>query len=152
MIATGLLFTLVSCEQECGQVAQPALYFTLVDPLGKPLLSETNTSRLTVTYKRIYSGQSDTLRGVGFVGTSNHKYPSVPLLASQELLAQSPYADSASYQFLLDKKPVGTLRLYPFQKATDCDRWIYTSAVTFNGKVIPPVGPTNEVYLLPVIF
>lgn len=149
-VAFGLVVGGSSCEKDCNRVAQPALYFTLVDQMNKPLLTEATVSGVTVSYTINGGRYTDSLRLSGRLGASNAKYPSVPLLISTDILQYSTLADSGSYQLFLDRKPVGTLRLYPFKKSTQCDTWTYTSGVTFNGKFIPPAGPTNDVYLLPV--
>ena len=152
LIVLCLAASLSSCEKKCHPVVQPALYFTLVDQANKPLLTDNNALRVKVLYKRLglSNSKKDTLRLSEILSVGNIKYPATPLLVSSEILYQSTMVDSASYELLLDKKSVGTLRLYPLQRSVDCDTWTYTSSVTFNGKVIPPVGPTNEVYLLPV--
>lgn len=152
-VVAGLLFGLTGCEKKCVRVEQPVLYFTLVDQAGKPLLPDNNTRRLAIVYKNRSSGGSvmDTVRSIATLGSDNPKYPSIPLLVSASLLMQSAFAESATFQILLDKKQVGTLQLTPFQKNDECDTWIYTSNVTFNGQEISPAGATSEVYLLPVV-
>jgi len=150
LFACCLTVVFSGCKKKCHPVVQPALYFALVDQANKPVLTDNNLHRVTILYKGLGRPIKDTLRLSDTLGAANSKYQSTPLLVSREILAKSTWVDSASYEFYLDKKPVGTLRLYPFQRSVDCDTWTYTSSVTFNGKVISPVGPTNEVYLLPV--
>lgn len=150
LIVLCLAASLSSCERKCHRVAQPALYFTLVDPSNAPLVTDNNSLRVTALYKYLGRTVKDTLRLSGILSTNNSKYAALPLLVSTDMLYRSATVDSASYELFLDKKPVGTLRLYPFQRLTECDTWTYTSGVTFNGKFVQPVGPTNDVYLLPV--
>ena len=152
LIVLCLAASLSNCKQKCHPVVQPSLYFTLVDQANKPLLTDNASLRVKILYKRLGQSNSrkDTLRLSGTLSADNIKYPATPLLVSSEILFQSTMVDSASYELLLDKKSVGILRLSPFKRSVDCDTWTYTSSVTFNGKVIEPVGPTNEVYLLPV--
>ena len=150
LIVLCLAASLSSCEKKCNRVAQPALYFTLVDQANAPLVTDNNSLSVTVLYKYLGRAVSDTLRLSGTLSVTNSKYAAMPLLVSTDILYRSAMVDSASYELFLDKKSVGTLRLYPFQRSTECDTWTDTSGVTFNGKFVQPVGPTNDVYLLPV--
>ena len=151
LIVLCLAASLSSCEKRCNRVVQPALYFTLVDQANNPLLPDNNSLRVTVLYNYLGRSVKDTLRLSGTMSANNSKYAAMPLLVSEDILFRSTMVDSASYELFLDKKPVGTLRLYPFRRSTECDMWTYTSGITFNGKFVQPVGPTNDVYLLPVI-